>query len=49
VTEFIYFGHGPVSFIDKDYQVQFIADLVFYEKAWENNPPNDIVDLATKG
>ena len=49
VTEFIYFGHGPVSFIDKDDKVQFIADLAFYKNAWEGNLPNDIVDHAAKG
>ena len=49
VTEFIYFGHGPVSFIDTDDQVQFIADLAFYKNAWEGNLPNDIVDNAAKG
>ena len=49
VTEFIYFGHVPVSFIVKDGQVQFIADLAFYKKAWEGNLSNDIIDHATKG
>ena len=49
VTEFIYFGHGPVSFIDKDDKVQFIADLALYKNAWEGNLPNDIVDHAAKG
>lgn len=44
VTEFLYMGHGPVSFIDKDDKLLFIADLEFYKQAWEGNLPENIID-----
>jgi ChrR Cupin-like domain len=44
VTEFLYFGHGPVSFIDKDDKVLFIADLEFYKNAWYGKLAENIVD-----
>jgi len=44
VCEFLYFGHGPVAFIDENDQPKFIADVHFYKSAWEGNMPNDVVD-----
>lgn len=43
-TEFLYFGHGPVSFIDKQNVVQFIAGLEFYKDAWAGKVPENIVE-----
>lgn len=44
VTEFLYMGHGPVSFIDKNDEVLFIADLEFYKNAWRGDLAADIVE-----
>ena len=44
VTEFLYIGHGPVSYIDKNDQLQFIGDLEFFKNAWQGNLTQDIVD-----
>lgn len=46
VTEFLYFGHGPVAFIDQDDKLLFIADLEFYNDAWNGNLPENIIDDA---
>lgn len=43
-TEFLYLGHGPVSFIDKNDELQFIADLSFYKKLWEGSQTQNIVE-----
>lgn len=44
VTEFLYMGHGPVSFIDQNDQLLFITDLQFYKDAWEGKMAANIVD-----
>ena len=43
-TEFLYFGHGPVSFIDADDKVQFVAGLEFYKRAWQGDVPASILE-----
>ena len=43
-TEFLYFGHGPVSFIDQKNQVQFVAGIEFYKDAWKGQVPANIVE-----
>lgn len=43
-TEFLYFGHGPVTFIDENDKLLFVADLEFYKNAWNGKLPEDIVD-----
>ena len=45
-TEFLYFGHGPVSFIDEDDNPLFIGDLEFFKRAWDGDLPENIVDEA---
>lgn len=43
-TEFLYFGHGPVTFLDENDQLLFIADLEFYKNAWEGKPTESILE-----
>ena len=43
-TEFLYFGHGPVAFIDKDDKLLFLADLEFYKDAAAGKLAHNIVD-----
>ena len=43
-TEFLYFGHGPVAFIDAADKVQFIAGLEFYKRAWQGDVPASILE-----
>lgn len=43
-TEFLYFGHGPVAFLDDDDGLLFVADLEFYKKAWAGDLEQDIVE-----
>jgi hypothetical protein len=43
-TEFLYFGHGPVTFIDENDQVQFVVDLDFYRRAWKGDLTDGVVD-----
>jgi anti-sigma factor ChrR (cupin superfamily) len=45
-TEFLYFGHGPVSFLDADGKVQFIAGLEFYKRAWKGEVAESLVEKA---
>jgi len=44
VTEFLYIGHGPVSYIDKEDNLQFIGDGEFFKQAWEGKVPKNIVE-----
>jgi hypothetical protein len=44
LTEFLYFGHGPVSFIDASNRLQFIADVEFYKNAWRGEIAGNIVE-----
>lgn len=44
VTEFLYIGHGPVSYIDKDDNLQFIGDGEFFKQAWEGKLAQNIVE-----
>ncbi|KGE03712.1 cupin domain-containing protein [Pseudohaliea rubra] len=44
VTEFLYIGHGPVSYLDENDNTLFIGDLAFFKSAWEGNVPENIVD-----
>jgi hypothetical protein len=44
VTEFLYFGHGPVSYLDENDNTLFIGDLAFFKSAWEGDVPENIVD-----
>ncbi len=43
-TEFLYFGHGPVSFIDADDRLLFLADLKFYKDAWNGELTENIIE-----
>ncbi len=43
-TEFLYFGHGPVAFIDDEDGLLFLADLEFYRDAWEGKETASILD-----
>jgi anti-sigma factor ChrR (cupin superfamily) len=43
-TEFLYTGHGPVAFIDKDDKFLFLADLEFYKNAAAGNLAHNIMD-----
>lgn len=43
VTEFLYIGHGPVSYIDADDNLLFIADGEFFKQAWEGRVPRNVV------
>ena len=42
-TEFLYFGHGPVAFINAQDELLFIADLAFYKDAWNGKLAEDII------
>ena len=44
ITEFLYFGHGPVSYLDENDKTTFIGDLEFFKSAWEGKLPENIVD-----
>lgn len=44
VTEFLYIGHGPVSYLDENDNTLFIGDLAFFKSAWEGVVPENIVD-----
>ena len=44
VTEFLYIGHGPVSYLDENDNTLFIGDLAFFKSAWEGEVPENIVD-----
>jgi hypothetical protein len=43
-TEFLYFGHGPVAFIDANDKVQFIAGLELYKRAWAGAVTETLVE-----
>lgn len=43
-TEFLYFGHGPVTFIDENDKLLFVADLEFYKDAWEGKQTESILE-----
>ena len=45
-TEFLYFGHGPVAFIDESDQLLFLADLYFYKDAWSGELRENILEDA---
>jgi hypothetical protein len=44
-TEFLYTGHGPVAFIDKDDQLLFLTDLEFYKNAAAGALAHNIMDI----
>lgn len=43
-TEFLYFGHGPVAFIDENDGLLFLADLKFYKDAWNGDLAESILE-----
>ena len=45
-TEFLYFGHGPVSYLDENDKVLFIGDLEFFRRAWNGDLPENIVETT---
>ncbi|EED36742.1 conserved hypothetical protein [Luminiphilus syltensis NOR5-1B] len=44
ITEFLYMGHGPVSYLDENDKTLFIGDLAFFKSAWEGEVPENIID-----